>query len=95
MTMIDSLDSVLMLFSYVAFAERSFNLFEVRQTSAADRADHALPALSVESPANKGAEEINAEMQVALRVKQNAMSGLSIILTAMSILVAFWRVSKL
>ena len=84
MTLIDSLDSVLMVYSYTGFPERKFALFvkqdELRLPGAlgeTPRVEHELD-LDEDRP-----EKINA------RVKMNAMSGLSIILTLMSILVAF------
>ena len=84
MTLIDSLDSVLMLYSYTGFPERKFALFvkqdEVRSLSPLGETplvEHE-PDLDEDRP-----EKINT------RVKMNAMSGLSIILTLMSILVAF------
>ncbi|KAI9058175.1 NicO-domain-containing protein [Trametes sanguinea] len=121
MTLIDSLDSIVMLYSYAGFPERSFALFERRST---DTVKAALPSSSdplgednreegtvgVEelprdrSTANQSSkdkktqdlvtieeaeEEDPVVRQRVLRVKQNAMSNLSILLTIMSILVAF------
>jgi len=74
MTLVDSLDSILMLYSYSGFPERSFRIFERQRSGTGD------------------VEEISADPESvarSARVKQNAMSGLSIVLTLMSILVAF------
>jgi len=100
MTLIDSVDSILMLYSYTAFPEGSFTLFEKRTPEANQEEDFdELPTASgsagSEPPVVKtNVRETednadNATTRVALQVKQNAMSGLSIILTLMSILVAF------
>jgi len=72
MTLIDSADSVFMLYSYTGFPERSVTLFKATET---------IPESEVEAD--------HSTMILAQRVKQNAMSDLSIILTVMSILVAF------
>ncbi|KAK0244159.1 NicO-domain-containing protein [Armillaria nabsnona] len=114
MTIIDSLDSILMLYSYSGFPEHSFVLFEkqrcssplgevipgssVLQTSRAPSlkssdnvevsAVEALPQIA--SPALEAGDELVLSQQARnMRVKMNMMSGLSIILTLMSILVAF------
>ncbi|KAI0763623.1 high-affinity nickel-transport protein-domain-containing protein [Trametes elegans] len=131
MTLVDSLDSIVMLYSYAGFPERSFALFE-RRTLKTGEAKTALPITTMEAggdPTGRAvveelprapetftppvdncqqakdaeksekvadvvsvvdADEIGlAERRRALRVKQNAMSNLSILLTVMSILVAF------
>ena len=81
MTLIDSLDSVLMLYSYTGFPERKFALF-VKQDKF--RSPGETPLVEHQpDPDEDRPEKINT------RVKMNAMSGLSIILTLMSILVAF------
>ncbi len=128
MTLIDSADSILMLYSYSGFPERSWHLFE----KAALRPEEATDGLSndatdIEASAvpqlprtNNGLrEEDNAmnknpvtatvtytgSLQATaispspdkvvsknarlIIVKRNMMSGLSIVLTLMSILVAF------
>lgn len=114
MTIIDSLDSILMLYSYSGFPEHSFGLFEkqrcssplgeaipgseVLQTSRSPSpkspenvevtAVEALPQIA--SPALEAGDELVLSQQARnMRVKMNMMSGLSIILTLMSILVAF------
>lgn len=142
MTLVDSADSVLMLYSYSGFPERSFFVFEKRENSASgmmreefrhgwedsegaitgdddkqDKAEQsALDSASVQveevreamgedlKPAEitledlekvqEGEEEKQAVkadegMERDRRVKLNVMSGLSITLTLMSILVAF------
>ena len=127
MTLIDSLDSIIMLYSYAGFPERTFAIFERPSTgrgSSARPSDASQAALepNVASSARidpealapaelvpeltgkhkdnaKGgatvavAEEEDVhgtpETRSNLRVKQNAMSNLSIILTTMSIVVAF------
>ncbi|KAI0662057.1 NicO-domain-containing protein [Cubamyces menziesii] len=132
MTLIDSLDSIIMLYSYTGFPDRSFALFERRAPprdilgdSSAARPQSGLASGSraevdiasveelprspnsvfnddqqglVKSDRKKGdlvtVEDAEGSMddpvrQRVLRVKQNAMSDLSILLTVMSILVAF------
>ncbi|PBK74915.1 NicO-domain-containing protein [Armillaria solidipes] len=114
MTIIDSLDSILMLYSYSGFPEYSFVLFEKQKCSSS--LGEAIPesedlqtsrAPSPKSPGNVEVSAVETEPQIAspaleagdelglsqqarnMRVKMNMMSGLSIILTLMSILVAF------
>ena len=79
MTLIDSLDSILMLYSYAGFPEHKFALFVKRGSFPGETplVGHE-PHVDEDRP-----EKINA------RVKMNAMSLLSIVLTLMSILVAF------
>ncbi|KAI0670977.1 high-affinity nickel-transport protein-domain-containing protein [Trametes maxima] len=122
MTLVDSLDSIVMLYSYAGFPERGFALFEPRSRAAlpppatADvTIDQVAPASIEELPRERPITESNAEekqqdlykdektaevvsvadaeepvrRQRALHVKANAMSNLSILLTTMSILVAF------
>ncbi|KAL1753727.1 high-affinity nickel-transport protein-domain-containing protein [Schizophyllum commune] len=128
MTFIDSLDSILMLYSYSGFPEHSWKLLESRneqqsakstpiasirsssplqggsQPAAYDAdADFDIdPVKPSKSSAKLGNEQPDAVDTVsivdsvayerkmrAMRVKANMMSGLSIILTLMSILVAF------
>ncbi|KAI0632023.1 NicO-domain-containing protein [Trametes polyzona] len=135
MTLIDSLDSIVMLYSYAGFPDRSFALFEPRapvlpRTSpTATPPAIAGPSTCTATPApiddvaelpregsptaddmvdddpakvdNKSATvaavanvEVDADGDERVRrrvlyVKQNAMSNLSILLTVMSILVAF------
>jgi high-affinity nickel-transport protein len=139
MTLIDSLDSILMLYSYSGFPENSWAIFE-RTASVEDedednralvtqfeteepissegqttshlgskatssiqeisRTDETITETSKPRPldsvgdveADPGLEsDTKASVRVArdLQVKRNMMSGLSIILTLMSILVAF------
>ena len=135
MTLVDSADSVLMLYSYSGFPERSFFVFEKRENAASrvareesrrgwegsekvitgedhkqDKAEEpsALDSESVQveevreatgedfKPARieigdpeKLAVIVDEGMERVRRVKLNVMSGLSITLTLMSILVAF------
>ncbi|KAF8919042.1 high-affinity nickel-transport protein-domain-containing protein [Mucidula mucida] len=96
MTMIDSLDSILMLYSYSGFPEDSFVIFEKLVSLPEDETACAtvLPSTSVsaaeaemEEP-TKGPHDLQDKAR-ALKVKLNMMSGLSIVLTLMSIFVAF------
>ncbi|RDB18045.1 High-affinity nickel transport protein [Hypsizygus marmoreus] len=105
MTMIDSVDSILMLYSYSGFPEHSWALIERRQkpspntdaekvhdTSEKQEEDAKGPA--VHEKASKDAQDIDVSQPDAkitrdTAVKMNVMSGLSIMLTLMSILVAF------
>ncbi|KAK0464438.1 NicO-domain-containing protein [Desarmillaria tabescens] len=112
MAMIDSLDSILMLYSYSGFPEHSFVLFEkqrcllpleeaitdspVVQTSRASSPKFLGNVSTIEaepqavSPTlETGNESVLSQRARNMRVKMNMMSGLSIILTLMSILVAF------
>ncbi|KAI0345970.1 NicO-domain-containing protein [Trametopsis cervina] len=128
MTLIDSVDSIIMLYSYSGFPDRSFALFERRElglnepkldiTTGLAQVTSSMPSKSPE-PQNHAAttdaephtpdlddkaEIVDADADVdvelannaddeerarLLRVKRNAMSTLSILLTLMSILVAF------
>ena len=141
MTLLDSIDSILMLYSYTGFAEHRFHLFEpvlendtrdhkssiYREAAATSVTPAQLPhsegpshenetepcpptaALSEQQPGQDGSlqenieqtvevqledrdakiRDIRKEAQRELRVKRNMMSGLSILLTLMSIVVAF------
>jgi len=140
MTLLDSIDSILMLYSYTGFAEHRFHLFEpvlendardhkssvYREAAAATSVSPTqLPRLegshenetepcplstalsepSEQNGASQGNKEqpvevksedtdakirdIRKEAQRELIVKRNMMSGLSILLTLMSIVVAF------
>ncbi|THH20116.1 hypothetical protein EW146_g1211 [Bondarzewia mesenterica] len=138
MTLLDSTDSILMLYSYSGFPERSFALFETipeepqnetiaAQAAAADidavavtaaRAPSAVdieqrvfppthgqvikPTEMTSSPEDGASQaslvgknidvnvrEVEEIVKRDMRVKRNMISGLSIILTFMSILVAF------
>lgn len=83
MTLIDSLDSILMLYSYTGFPEHKLALFATRELGS--------PSSPGETPLighEPGLDE-NRPERINMRVKMNAMSGLSIVLTLMSILVAF------
>ena len=121
MTLIDSLDSVVMLYSYAGFPERSFALFErplppspppqietcTNRTGCAGAIEapprdvagilqEADPEKGVGEKKKGGADVVIEDgndseraKRRTLRVKNNAMSNLSILLTIMSILVAF------
>ncbi|KAK7681581.1 hypothetical protein QCA50_015314 [Cerrena zonata] len=123
MTLIDSLDSILMLYSYAGFPERSFALFERRVSHdkkpilpVSPMTDQAPTPPSPDPSIAKSVQEIHRESvtpsdiikpnaivgetavvidvvderrRKEMIVKKNAMSGLSVILTLMSILVAF------
>ncbi len=124
MTLIDSLDSVIMLYSYAGFPERSFAIFERRPlATSTNPADSPLPGVAqsatrdhleaapvaevprtqdekpvdekvvdvvtVTDPEDASESESEAARRRTLRVKHNAMSNLSILLTVMSIMVAF------
>ncbi|KAJ3514140.1 hypothetical protein NLJ89_g2553 [Agrocybe chaxingu] len=105
MTLVDSIDSILMLYSYSGFPERSFKIFTLKPSTKV-----VPPPGSDEKPASrekaieeedrKDDEKIDAVPELVeakddeittqeRRVKMNVMSGLSIVLTLMSILVAF------
>ena len=136
MTLLDSIDSILMLYSYTGFAEHRFHLFEpIPENDARDHVyreaattsispvqlprsggshenetePYAVSApLSEQSEQNRSSQgnieqpvevqledteakirDIRKEAQRELVVKRNMMSGLSILLTLMSIIVAF------
>lgn len=129
MTLIDSSDSILMLYSYSGFPERSFFIFakpEGDSETIKEHADKETPTVPVpvsenvsddksgnakndlqdrkdndeknglpEQPLNTAqsmapqGHASDSAMARDIRVKMNMMSGLSIILTLMSILVAF------
>jgi high-affinity nickel-transport protein len=120
MTLVDSLDSILMLYSYSGFAERTFAISEPVKLPSDDGLDtssqvHALNSPRDESPERnvpqrlqlvqedvQGTDPVEEVPEIGLhntpiveekardqRVKRNMMSGLSIILTLMSIVIAF------
>ena len=117
MTLIDSADSIIMLYSYTGFPERSLVVFskekvetpkEVDAEEAKPISDEKMKSEAVQeisevaiTDPEKALEEEAAEQRRVIpaiqpattetdnRVKMNVMSGLSIILTLMSILVAF------
>ena len=82
MTLVDSLDSILMLYSYTGFPERKFALF-VKPNEFSSASSPGDTPLAGHEPDEDRPEKVD------MRVKMNAMSGLSIILTLISILVAF------
>ncbi|KAF5382758.1 hypothetical protein D9615_002890 [Tricholomella constricta] len=114
MTLVDSIDSILMLYSYSGFPERSWALFEKKpqptpgladiplsgkpaaqgQPHEGARAEGAVPVYSqsADSADIRPADlDVDPDGKITRDrvVKMNVMSGLSIILTLMSILVAF------
>lgn len=84
MTLIDSLDSVLMLYSYTGFPEHKLALFLEREEFGSPSSPGETHLVGHEPSLDENKPE-----RINMRVKMNAMSGLSIILTLMSILVAF------
>ena len=84
MTLIDSFDSILMLYSYTGFPERRFALFVRPDGLSAPGSPGETPLVGHEQELDEDRPE-----KIDMRVKMNAMSGLSIILTLISILVAF------
>jgi len=112
MTLVDSADSILMLYSYSGFSERSFVIFSPKPECKAPVTDLSPARMgdpSVNEKEDLGvnisgtipheekkkpldalpSEDSNGQLARNTRVKLNVMSGLSIILTLMSILVAF------
>jgi high-affinity nickel-transport protein len=108
MTLIDSIDSILMLYSYTGFPEQRFRLFEPAQDNEAQEEEYSAyreaatsgaagssdeekkePMAVAEVDADTRIREIRKKAQRELIVKRNMMSGLSIVLTLMSIIVAF------
>lgn len=118
MTLIDSSDSILMLYSYSGFPERSFFIFaqsgdpemtkdvshdmesnvpipvleEIKteiDLQGKDYDQDRLPKRPTSPVQPITPQERDSAMARDIQVKMNMMSGLSIILTLMSILVAF------
>ncbi|KZT18443.1 NicO-domain-containing protein [Neolentinus lepideus HHB14362 ss-1] len=101
MSLVDSLDSVLMVYSYSDFSEHSLALFRGHGT--VENPADATPAIDVEKtdvegqqkqdPDDSEAHPSNEAAQLRtddiMELKHNTMSTLSIVLTLMSILVAF------
>ncbi|KAF9485779.1 NicO-domain-containing protein [Pholiota conissans] len=100
MTLIDSADSVLMLYSYAGFPERSLTFF-IRLPESVENIDSGPQdeRQDIKDPEKNLVQEVaetsklggNIKDPVAQEIqnKMNMMSGLSIILTLMSIMVAF------
>lgn len=120
MTLVDSLDSVLMLYSYTGFADHSWRIFESRSscsrtgdarsgvssteertTTTTDPIDQSRHEIEIEGKTADNAKH-DSDSDAAIRergdritlVKRSTMSELSIILTIMSILLAFRRVDE-
>jgi high-affinity nickel-transport protein len=104
MSMIDSADSILMLYSYTGFPERSWAILrryspEASQNPGAekskDETQEKEDPKAVDRPADTenlsdgAAPEVEERIQKDRKVKMNVMSTLSIILTLLSILVAY------
>jgi high-affinity nickel-transport protein len=101
--MVDSLDSIIMLYSYTDFADRSFNILHGpdQPIQPSDEVSVAVPDKKPEEPASTDeARIISSEvaqpeetalpmLNVSEKVKQRTMSHLSIVLTIMSILLAY------
>ncbi len=136
MTLIDSVDSIIMLYSYTGFPDRSFALFDrkapIQSRISVENVPNSpdlpfLPSVQLSKTASPvtgiqelrrdtsqgnlspkaskvsildgehgatvtAADAMDDQVTRQLRVKRNAMSGLSVILTLMSILVAFRHV---
>ncbi|KAJ6562167.1 high-affinity nickel-transport protein-domain-containing protein [Mycena capillaripes] len=91
MSILDSADSVLMIYSYSGFPERTWAIFDRKAVLPDDSVQvqvNAAADAKTDAPADS---EMRAPEQATReqRVKANVMSGLSIILTLMSIVVAF------
>ncbi|KIY43030.1 NicO-domain-containing protein [Fistulina hepatica ATCC 64428] len=105
MTLIDSCDSVVMLYSYAGFPEHGWKIFDHRLSTSNPFESAITPATPSAGSINSGGVSIKtAHIQAVLteadvvelerraratRVKANMMSSLSIVLTLISILVAF------
>lgn len=108
--MIDSADSIIMLYSYAGFPEKSWAIFDRSRSSDAgtaivsdshvdeEKGGEATVIASLADPSTDGPTiqpsadaHINTEdrTETDTRVKMNVMSSLSIVLTLMSILVAY------
>ncbi|KAI6027496.1 NicO-domain-containing protein [Pisolithus microcarpus] len=100
MTLVDSLNSVMMLYSYSGFTEHSWKIFE-RTTPANEVEDgerithsarqHAGTSViaGVSTGAEEGDKDVAREKDLVARTKRQTLSNLSILLTSMSILLAF------
>ncbi|KAH6911395.1 NicO-domain-containing protein [Coprinopsis sp. MPI-PUGE-AT-0042] len=104
MTLLDSVDSIIMLYSYTAFPEHSWRLFERKpQTPNIEgppqaalevgdtKTSEKVEAADVEKVAIEAGtvNQENPNSAVVIRAKTNVMSSLSIALTILSILLAF------
>ncbi|KAK7469310.1 hypothetical protein VKT23_003794 [Stygiomarasmius scandens] len=90
MTLVDSLDSILVLYSYSGFPEKGWRILESRNDRQTEGRTEENQILT--SPAVVGRDDDNQQAldgQRISRVKRNMMSNLSVILTLMSILLAF------
>ncbi|KAJ3987938.1 NicO-domain-containing protein [Lentinula detonsa] len=93
MTFVDSLDSVLMLYSYAGFPEHSFKIFEEKLLQDCPSGLKTECERIERKPDIDSGPKFESQPGIQItrkaRAKQNAISGLSILLTLMSILVAF------
>ncbi|EAU86074.1 hypothetical protein CC1G_07153 [Coprinopsis cinerea okayama7 len=103
MVLLDSADSIIMLYSYTGFPERTWKL--VTRKPAARAPAPAIPPPDAKEFSSKKSGvpetekvvptaevlpvELDPSVGTALAVKTNVMSGLSIILTVLSIILAF------
>ncbi|TFK28056.1 NicO-domain-containing protein [Coprinopsis marcescibilis] len=94
MTLLDSIDSIIMLYSYTGFPEKRWRIFETKKpvVSAEPVAESDIQEKRDATSQVESTVEPSPEDHVAARtmtVKMNVMSNLSITLTVLSILVAF------
>lgn len=105
MSLLDSVDSVIMLFSYTGFPQHSWNIVEKipsqTATTAPQVTDEANPSIIKVAKTNEKAVDLDDKVEQAEgleskehshainRAKMNVMSTLSIVLTVLSILLAF------
>ncbi|KAF7346448.1 Nickel/cobalt efflux system [Mycena sanguinolenta] len=111
MTLIDSADSVLMLYSYSGFPELNWVIIDrsrktrnvdLEKVQVAEKPTHSdstavageVPSAQAVSPEDTGGVQSISQIDRDLQVKANVMSGLSIVLTLISIVVAFRRVTR-
>ncbi|KIK18368.1 hypothetical protein PISMIDRAFT_684258 [Pisolithus microcarpus 441] len=102
MTLVDSLNSVMMLYSYSGFTEHSWKIFErttpANEVEDGERTTHsarqhagtsAIVIAGVSTGAEEGDKDVAREKDLVARTKRQTLSNLSILLTSMSILLAF------
>ncbi|KAJ6508663.1 NicO-domain-containing protein [Mycena sanguinolenta] len=98
MTLIDSTDSVLMLYSYSGFPERDWAIIDRSPKTVQEISEKPIhpdstavtgEAAQAVSPEDGGGLQPISQIDRDLQVKANVMSGLSIVLTLISIVVAF------
>jgi high-affinity nickel-transport protein len=102
MTLVDSFDSILMLYSYAGLFENPsrWKIFEAKQSQieAVQKEEDPTQEKEVkvgektdleENPGRPATSAIQEQLETKTTAKMNVMSGLSIVLTLMSIVVAF------